>query len=91
MKRIGVRELRQRASEFLKAVEAGETIEVTARGRSVALLVPTRRAGHRQRLIARGRVAPAAGDLLSLGSPLPPARGVALPSDRLKRARDAER
>jgi hypothetical protein len=42
-------------------------------------------------LIARGRVVPAAGDLLALGSPLPPARGVALPSERLMRARHDER
>jgi prevent-host-death family protein len=38
MTRIGIRELRQRASDYLRRVEAGETIEVTDRGRPVALL-----------------------------------------------------
>ncbi len=41
MDRIGVRELRQHASRYLARVATGETIEVTDRGRPVALLVPT--------------------------------------------------
>ncbi|MBA2263920.1 MAG: type II toxin-antitoxin system prevent-host-death family antitoxin, partial [Chloroflexi bacterium] len=32
MRRIGIRELRQNASEYVRAAEAGETIEVTDRG-----------------------------------------------------------
>lgn len=40
MDRIGVRELRQHASRYLARVRAGETIEVTDRGRPVARLVP---------------------------------------------------
>jgi prevent-host-death family protein len=36
----GTRELRQRASELLRRVEAGETIEITDRGRPVAVLAP---------------------------------------------------
>ena len=40
MERIGVRELRQHASRYLARVVGGETIEVTDRGRPVALLVP---------------------------------------------------
>lgn len=38
-KRIGVRELRQAASEHLKTVAGGEEIVVTDRGRPVARLV----------------------------------------------------
>ena len=91
MEAIGVRELRQRASEYLKQVEAGRTLEVTARGRPVALLVPVRHTGRRQRLVARGRIVPGAGDLLDLGPPLSPARGVSLPSTLLRRARAGER
>ncbi|OFW29795.1 MAG: prevent-host-death family protein [Acidobacteria bacterium RIFCSPLOWO2_02_FULL_65_29] len=91
MKSIGVRELRQRASECLRQVEAGRTLEVTTRGRLVALLVPVRHTGHRQRLLARGRMVAGAGDLLDLGPPLPPARDVPLPSDLLVRARTGER
>lgn len=40
MERIGVRELRQHASTYLARVRAGETVEVTDRGRPVARLVP---------------------------------------------------
>lgn len=91
MKSIGVRDLRQRASEYLKDVQEGQTLEVTAHGRPVALLVPVRQAGRRRQLVARGRLTPGTGDLLALGDPLPQARGVARASDRLRRARAAER
>ena len=91
MKTIGVRELRQQASEHLRRVEAGAVLEVTARGRAVALLVPARHAGRRERLVAQGRLAPGAGDLLDLGAPLPPARGVPEPSEQLRLSRAAER
>ncbi|MDQ1445423.1 MAG: hypothetical protein QOI20_1887 [Acidimicrobiaceae bacterium] len=40
MDQIGVRELRQNASTYLARVAGGESIEVTDRGRPVALLVP---------------------------------------------------
>ena len=60
MERIGVRELRQHASRYLDRVKAGETVEVTERGRLVALLVPPDPAtSARQRLIASGRLIPA--------------------------------
>ena len=91
MKSIGVRELRQRASEYLRQVEAGQTLEITARGRPVALLVPLRGAGHVERLVRRGRVQPPTGDLLALGTPLAPKAGVLPPSTLLDRARAHER
>ncbi len=91
MKSIGVRELRQRASEYLRQVEAGRTLEITARGRPVALLVPLRGVGHVDRLVRRGRVTPPSGDLLDLGPALAPAAGIAPPSALLNRARAAER
>lgn len=40
MSTIGVRELRQNASEVLREVEAGETATVTVAGRPVAKIVP---------------------------------------------------
>jgi prevent-host-death family protein len=40
MSTIGVRDLRQRASEILREVEAGETATVTVAGRPVAQIVP---------------------------------------------------
>ncbi|AGL28846.1 hypothetical protein J113_23685 [Mycobacterium tuberculosis CAS/NITR204] len=45
MTSVGVRALRQRASELLRRVEAGETIEITDRGRPVALLSPLPQGG----------------------------------------------
>jgi prevent-host-death family protein len=91
MKSIGVRELRQRASEYLREVEAGRTLEVTARGRPVALLVPIRHGGRRERLVAEGRLDAGSGDLLDLGPPLPPAPDVPLPMEQLALARARER
>ncbi|HVW19119.1 MAG TPA: type II toxin-antitoxin system prevent-host-death family antitoxin [Solirubrobacteraceae bacterium] len=62
MERIGVRELRQHATRYLSRVKAGETVEVTERGRLVALLVPPEPgASTRERLIASGQLIPAAG------------------------------
>ncbi len=42
MTEIGIRDLRQYASQHLRAVAAGETLTVTDRGRPVAQLVPAR-------------------------------------------------
>lgn len=88
---IGIRQLRQQASRYLREVERGETIEVTDRGRPVALLVPVSNAGRIDRLLASGRLVPAGGDLLELGEPLEPAQGALLPSEALAAARADER
>lgn len=74
MERIGVRELRQHASRYLHRVEQGETVEVTQRGRPVARLVPVARVStERERLIATGRLRPAAAAfVLPDRVPLPP-------------------
>lgn len=76
MERIGVRELRQNASRYLKRVEAGETVEVTDRGRLVARLVPVTPAESAyDRLVAEGRLIPATGPgwrTLPPPVPLPP-------------------
>jgi len=91
MMTVGVRELRQRASKYLRLVEAGRTLEVRVRGRSVALLVPLRHRGLRQALVARGRIVPGAGDLLTLGPSLPASPAAPLPNELLQRARANER
>lgn len=60
MTRIGIRELRQHASRYLEKVKAGEVVEVTERGKLIALLVsPTPTAAERDRLISTGRLGPA--------------------------------
>lgn len=91
MRAIGVRELRQRASEFLRLVEAGETIEVTDRGRPVALLIPLPGVGPLERLRATGEVSPAAGELDDLPEPLSLQPGQEPPSAVLARLRADER
>lgn len=40
MKRVGVAELKNNLSRYLRAAEAGETIEVTDHARALARLVP---------------------------------------------------
>lgn len=58
--RVGVRELRQNLSVYLRRVREGETLEVTERGRAVARLTPLRSgAGPLDRLISEGRARPA--------------------------------
>jgi prevent-host-death family protein len=72
--RVGVRELRQNLSRYLRRVERGETLEVTERGRPVALLTPLPAPSTPlQRLIASGRAVPPEGDLLELLPPKGPA------------------
>ena len=76
MRRIGIRELRQNASEYVRRAEAGETIEVTDRGRPVARLSRLPEGDSiLERLIAEGKATPAQGDLLELGPPPPPTPG----------------
>jgi prevent-host-death family protein len=91
MRSVGVRELRQRASELLRRVEAGETIEVTDRGRPVAVLAPLPDGSPLERLRAAGEVTPVAGDLDDLPKPLPLAPGQDAPSVVLARLRRDER
>lgn len=91
MASVGVRELWQRASELLRRVEAGETIEVTDRGRPVAVLAPLPTSGPLERLRASGELSKAEGALDELPDPLPPAAGQEAPSAVLSRLRREER
>src|SRR5215212_2726579 len=68
--RVGVRELRQNLSQYLKRVTAGERFEVTERNLPVAILAPLPgRSSAVERLLAAGRVVPARLDLAELGPP----------------------
>jgi prevent-host-death family protein len=91
MASAGVRELRQRASELLRRVEAGETIEITDRGRPVAVLAPLPDQRPIDRLRATGDLEPASSDLKDLPEPLPLAQGQEAPSSVLERLRRDER
>jgi prevent-host-death family protein len=91
MSQVGVRELRQRASELLRRVEAGETIEVTDRGRPVAVLAPLPDRGPLERLRASGDLSPGTGDIADLPEPIKLAPGQEPPSRVLARLRRDER
>ena len=65
MQQIGIRELRRQASAILRRVAAGETVEVTDRGRPVAVLLRSMPSGL-ARLEREGLVRRAEGDLLEL-------------------------
>lgn len=53
---VGVRELRQNLSVYMRRVQAGEALEVTDRGRPVAMLVPLSKPSTVvERLVASGR------------------------------------
>jgi prevent-host-death family protein len=91
MERIGIRELRQHASRWVRRAAAGESFEVTDRGRPVARLVPPAPAEGIERLRAQGRIREAEGDLLKLGPRIPPRPGVPLPSQVLAELRADER
>ena len=67
---VGVRELRQSLSVYLRRVMKGETLQVTDRGRAVAVLAPLP-AGSMvtERLVAARRATAPLGDVRELGPP----------------------
>jgi prevent-host-death family protein len=72
MDRVGVRELRQNLSVYLRRVKAGESLEVTEHGHVVALLRPIAASDDPlDRLRAQGRLKPAEADWDTLPPPLP--------------------
>lgn len=87
MERIGVRELRQNASAYLRRVQAGETLEVADRGRLIARLTPIVAEGWQQ-LVAEGRLRMAQGHVRDLPGPVPLPRGLERPSRVLARMRE---
>lgn len=90
--RVGIRQLRQNLSVYVKRVrEDGRAYEVTERGEPVARLTPLEDVpGSRiERMVAEGRITPAAEDLVSLPPPLPALKGKPL-SQILREMRDEE-
>jgi prevent-host-death family protein len=90
MASVGIRELRQRASELIRRVEDGESIEITDRGRPVAVLAPLPR-DPVERLRASGDLQASEGDLADLPEPLPLPAVAEPPSSVLARLRQDER
>src|SRR5690554_5576113 len=75
MKRVGIRELGQKARALLRLVKDGATIEITDRGRPVAVLSPAPSRGPLARLRDAGLSTPARRLIEDLPSPLDPASG----------------
>ena len=70
--RVGVRELRQNLSVYLRRVKAGETLEVTEHGQTVARLTPQppETLSPLQRLIAEGRATAPTGRIQDIPPPI---------------------
>lgn len=89
---IGVRDLRQRASQVLAEVEHGRSVTITRSGHPIARLVPISQPDDPlEAMVTSGEATRAEdpGDLLEV-VPAAPAEGE-LPSEALARMRDEER
>jgi prevent-host-death family protein len=91
--RVGVRELRQNLSVYLRRVEKGETLDVTEHGRLVARLAPAPapETSRLDTLIAEGRARPASRSIDALPEPIEPPPGAQSISDALRQMREEER
>jgi prevent-host-death family protein len=90
MIRVGIRELRQDASTWVRRAAAGETIEVTDRGRPVAHLGPiVARPRGLAALEATGSIRRARGRLADL-PPVEPVDGARPLSEVLEELRDED-
>lgn len=88
----GIRELKNNLSHYVRQIEAGERVAVTAHGRVVAELVPPTRAkvrsgGRYEGLVASGIIEPASEP----GSSLPEWPDIALPRGAAAELIDADR
>jgi len=81
MKSVGLRELKNRLSEYVREVRGGEEVLVTDRGEVVAELVPPgHRMGERPAGAPTSLLALARRGLVTLGAPNDPALYPELPS-----------
>lgn len=90
--RVGIRELRQNLSVYVKRVrEEGRAFEVTERGEPVARLTPLegRPMSRIEQMIADGRITPPVREWSEIPEPLPGRRGKPL-SQILQEMRDEE-
>jgi len=93
MEDVGVRELRQNLSVYLRRIQAGETLRVTEHGHPVALLTPLRSTGESvlDELEAQGRlIRPRNPRGRPLPEPLPPTPGAPTLSEVLQQMRDED-
>jgi prevent-host-death family protein len=92
MERVGVRELRQNLSIYLRRVKRGESLEVTERGTPVARLVPPATGDEwLDRMVAEGKIRPGKGSIKDLPAPVKLPPGAKPLSEILQEMRDSER
>ena len=73
MESIGIRELRQNASRYVREAKAGRRVAVTERGKLAAYLVPAEPPSSiLDQLEAEGKCSPAMGHILDFPLPPPP-------------------
>ncbi len=91
MERIGIRELQQHASRWVRRAARGDSLEVTDRGRPVALLIPWPREEGIDALVAAGRATPGPGHLADIGAPRSRPASAPSASEALRSLRERER
>jgi antitoxin (DNA-binding transcriptional repressor) of toxin-antitoxin stability system len=89
MRTVGIRELKNRLSEYIRHVRSGESVLVTDRGEVIAELSPPGR-GLTDASVPAGLLGLARRGLLTLGSPGDASVYVALPRGRRGRRSAAE-
>ena len=89
MESVGIRELRQNASQVVARAAAGEVITITDRGRPVAQMSPLANSSI-ERLRERGLITPATRTFEEYCAPTKPTTGPPL-SPVLQQLRDEER
>jgi prevent-host-death family protein len=89
---IGIRELRQHASRYVRMAKAGRRVAVTERGSLVAYLVPAEEPGNLlAQLEAAGEYLPPVGSVLDLLPPPPVPPGKRPLSEVVQELREQER
>lgn len=78
---VGIRELKNGLSRYLKRVRKGETIVITDRGEPIARIIPAGIPEHIARLIAEGRVSWSGKKFVPPANPVKPKPGSRLTSD----------
>ena len=78
---VGIRDLRAGLSRFLKRVRAGETIDVTDHGETIARIIPVGIPEDLARLMADGTVRWSGQRFVPPRRPIVPKRGAPLASD----------
>jgi prevent-host-death family protein len=76
MEQIGIRELRQNASKWIRRVKQGESFEITEHGDPVAVLGPRQPMSRLDELEAQGLLIRGTGNLLDIEPELPSPGGM---------------